>query len=368
MSKTTANLGYIFYREYYQKIEDPEKHQNKKQKEDYEKVLNIYNQKLFGAKLDNFTGDAWPAYDLEDLAGYFKFELQTTYPGLFIGAGVSHETGAQGEIKLGFQFDPSTGLPVIPGSSIKGCLRHYLTQMLNAAKQYPSETATYLSDASGLALTGENIIPWLDTFIKTTFEGPDHPYKRDVFFDAFPFSSENTKSAFLGPDFITPHGNNPLKNPIPVQFMKILPGVSIRFTFRLESFSFQDLTLSEEAKSRLFEKLLKDWGIGAKSRSGYGRLVPFKKNLKQVNQKPQSSHKPGRSTRSFSDYTVGEEIDCKVIGYEKNRLILELQTKEKNSRKRTVKDIRDFPLGTSVKIKITSLITDHKDFNFELVQ
>ena len=52
-----------------------------------------------------------------------SFELTTTYPGLVLGTGYSHETGTEGEFKLGFYFDWTTGLPVIPGSSVKGILR-----------------------------------------------------------------------------------------------------------------------------------------------------------------------------------------------------------------------------------------------------
>ena len=34
-----------------------------------------------------------------------------------------HETNNQGELKLGFFFDHTSGLPMLPGSSVKGAIR-----------------------------------------------------------------------------------------------------------------------------------------------------------------------------------------------------------------------------------------------------
>lgn len=50
---------------------------------------------------------------------YFK----TTYPGLIVGTGYSHILKEKEEFKLSLEFDYTTGLPVINGSSIKGMLR-----------------------------------------------------------------------------------------------------------------------------------------------------------------------------------------------------------------------------------------------------
>src|SRR5690606_9438219 len=52
-----------------------------------------------------------------------RWELYTTYPGLLIGSGYQHESGGENEFKIGFFFDYTTGLPQIPGSSVKGVLR-----------------------------------------------------------------------------------------------------------------------------------------------------------------------------------------------------------------------------------------------------
>lgn len=75
----------------------------------------------------------------------FQVELTTSYPGLITGIGVNHQTtlkwmmddkNEEGgkpvqipEFKLGITFDHTTGLPIIPGSSIKGVLRSFFPVM-----------------------------------------------------------------------------------------------------------------------------------------------------------------------------------------------------------------------------------------------
>ena len=53
------------------------------------------------------------------------FSCYISYPGLITGTGIAHETGIQGEFKLGLHFDYTYGMPVIYGSSVKGVLRNY---------------------------------------------------------------------------------------------------------------------------------------------------------------------------------------------------------------------------------------------------
>ena len=52
--------------------------------------------------------------------GIRTFKMKTTYPGVLIGTGNSHSAGAKGEMELGFTFDYVTGVPYLPGSSLKG--------------------------------------------------------------------------------------------------------------------------------------------------------------------------------------------------------------------------------------------------------
>ncbi len=89
------------------------------------------------------------------------------------------------------------------------------------------------------------------------------PYKRDVFFDAFPKC--DGKRLFAA-DNITPHPS-PFADPVPISFLKIRPDVEFRFFF-----SLHDGILTRRQKLLLFYKILCDRGIGAKTNLGYGRF------------------------------------------------------------------------------------------------
>lgn len=103
------------------------------------------------------------------------------------------------------------------------------------------------------------------------FEGKEEdgnqlsPYSRDIFFDAIPVAGDSEGKLFEK-DYITPH-KQPLKDPLPICFMKIRSKVKFHFFFRL-----QDGILSKERKLALIKYLLCNNGIGAKTNVGYGQL------------------------------------------------------------------------------------------------
>lgn len=175
--------------------------------------------------------------------GREKLRFNTTYPGLLIGSGYMHELkDIEGQLILGFHFDYTSGLPCIPASSIKGVLR-------SAFKHKP-----YIQEC----LTKENIN--IEALEDEIFEG------KDIFFDGF-ISKSVEGGYLLDDDFITPHKDNPLKNPIPLRFIKIRPNVEFTFQFKLK-----DGILTKEQKLLLFDQILQDLGIGAKTNVGYGQL------------------------------------------------------------------------------------------------
>jgi CRISPR-associated protein Cmr6 len=218
-----------------------------------------------------------------------KILLKTTYPGLILGTGYGHETGMQGEMKLGFFFDYTTGLPVIPGSSVKGKLRsvfpHFKTKANNPFEidqsdkhfELKKQKAKYIRILLGKDDSWNDIpIHKLELAI---FEGVDLaksngaatleylPMRQhDVFHDAF--VSEVSKTLFEF-DSITPHTKGPLKNPIPIAFMKIAPNVTFQFNFDLKS---NNALLEPNLKIDLFTKILEQQGIGAKTNVGYGQF------------------------------------------------------------------------------------------------
>ncbi|MDP2061065.1 MAG: type III-B CRISPR module RAMP protein Cmr6, partial [Flavobacteriaceae bacterium] len=219
----TGNIGLWFYRSFFNEYFKPET-----PPESNEKVFAPWLKKQvdpvinsnWGVYKENFESDEMNTFP------YSKFQLKTIYPGLVCGIGYEHELGFTNEFKLGFSFDHTTGLPYIPGSSVKGTLRSafkhkgYPKSILedwieaikkpNSGKSCPNE----LKDMSDELQIVVDQTDWqkLENHI---FEGkyysdgePIGSYKTDVFFDAF-ISSTSIANAgkFLADDYITCHQN-----------------------------------------------------------------------------------------------------------------------------------------------------------------
>ena len=196
-------------------------------------------------------------------------ELKIQYPGLVTGIGITHEAKIEGEFKLGVHFDWTYGMPVIYGSSVKGVLR--------------SAFKDGYVDAGMIAKVNKenpsiNIPEWVGKpenrgdIIDEIFEGGKKSiYERDIFFDAV-IKHADPKGRILCSDSITPHGENPLKNPIPITFMKIAPGCTLEFRFKLVTSNIDGKEFNAEQKKALFKEILKTVGVGAKTNVGYGQL------------------------------------------------------------------------------------------------
>ena len=97
-------------------------------------------------------------------------------------------------------------------------------------------------------------------------------YNRDIFFDAVITEADN-KGRILCSDSITPHGDNPLKNPVPLTFMKIAAGCTMEFRFKLvDTVDKNGVIFNKNDKEKLFEEILKTVGVGAKTNVGYGQF------------------------------------------------------------------------------------------------
>lgn len=195
--------------------------------------------------------------------------LKTTYPGLIIGAGYNHPAGETEEDKssdfqLGFYFDHTTGMPVIPGSTVKGILKSVFPQK-GEGEEIKREKLQYINGLLN-SNTGKGILLNEDNWERLFDKG-------NIFFDAY-ISGIPSDGKVFAEDYITPHTKGPFKNPVPLRFLKIAPDVTFTFQFKLKDSCFennQKITCDEKLK--LFKKILLDFGIGAKRNVGYGNLV-----------------------------------------------------------------------------------------------
>ena len=185
------------------------------------------------------------------------------YPGILVGTGYDHEAGAisgssNSEIKTGFSLDYVTGLPYIPGSTVKGVLR-------SAFQKHSAYIAELLS-------CDERTVENLELAF---FE-----YGKDVFLDAFPVKAD-PDGKLLGNEYITPHkASDPRYDGLtginPIHMLKVRPGVIVLFRFILQDsvveLGGQQYLIKAQTKLALFEKILEEYGIGSKTNTGVGRL------------------------------------------------------------------------------------------------
>ena len=111
------NINLIFNKLYYEQLAPG----NSKQ---FEEDVKKKNEMIFLQKFKD--SDFSACQELEEHFGesFKKFRLKTDYPGLLIGTGNPHGSGAvASDIKCGFSFSYVTGQPYLPSSGVKGILR-----------------------------------------------------------------------------------------------------------------------------------------------------------------------------------------------------------------------------------------------------
>jgi CRISPR-associated protein Cmr6 len=295
------NLKHFYYRGYFDgriKLSQPKKDSDARKKNDEvnEKAFRLKNAALTDTKnVSPYAPDQLKKY----IGGLEEIVLEVQNPGLLPGIGYPHEVGYAGELKLGFGFDHVTGLPVLPGSSVKGILRSVFPQYKYEAEKpgdiverddFQFEQARYvvgLLRTLGLEVPADSeanrreIEALAHAFELSVFCGWDFSqvnapkrspmYRHDVFFDALPLRF-NAQKQLLGRDALTPHTSGPLKNPIPLPFLKVMPGVAFGFYFRLQDTVIGALKITAAHKRKIFSDILCMVGAGAKTNVGYGQF------------------------------------------------------------------------------------------------
>ena len=201
-----------------------------------------------------------------------EFSLEVSYPGLITGIGIDHEAGVESEFKLGIHMDYTSGLPVIYGSSVKGVLREAfryenLFETLDLVLPENKNEIDALKDK----FAQKNIAEWEKIIFgddKSNDKDPRSVYQRDIFFDAI-VCKANADERILAADALAPHNESPLKNPVPITFVKIAPGCRLQYRFHLKDSD----EVSADDKALLFKYILMAFGVGAKTNVGYGQLT-----------------------------------------------------------------------------------------------
>jgi CRISPR-associated protein Cmr6 len=291
---TAPNMGLLFYKSLYSEVIKKSKNIlqltnegnieklifkiDEKKSEFIDLYMDLYNKPIKEYKIRSNIPEA------------NSFTLYTTYPGLLIGSGYTHNTNTTGDATIGFYFDHTTGLPTIPGSSVKGILRSLfeidiIEDRKGNKKEVTGEKSvkaiTFILKEVAANTKEDKIKTEIDIIIKSLTDENLEKFKielfgnndetgADVFYDAAINIEKTTKTKFIGNDSITPHGDNPLKNPTPLQFLKVLPNIGFLFNLKIkESIVFN---LSVCAKLEFYKTILLTIGAGAKTNVGYGQL------------------------------------------------------------------------------------------------
>ena len=169
------------------------------------------------------------------------------------------------------------GIPYIPGSALKGVLRHWWLQ-----EDFDNKEDKALKDENFLALFG----------------GPKLRGKVQ-FLDAYPNSNVRFATDIMNPHYSNYYGGTKpptdSQNPVPINFLTV-EQTAFRFAFLAE-----DQRLLDKLKIR-FEDALELKGIGAKTAVGYGYFRDFKEmDIIQKEIERQRESERLRSEGAFSD-------------------------------------------------------------------
>ena len=215
--------------------------------------------------------------DVLEVLGYADYSvvnMRVQTPGLLIGSGLAHGLpGSEEDVKTGLQFDYTSGLPVIPGSSVKGVIRSAFPTIVADAEKlnYIKSLIADIPEFSSLVLEDNDILELGNQMFN----------HGDIFADAL-LVGYGTRMKQHGPvkqvlteDYITPHTGGPLAQPIPIKIVKVAPGVTFAFCFKFNVTKIGSKEVTAEMKESLCTAILQDLGIGAKTNVGYGVLKKF---------------------------------------------------------------------------------------------
>jgi CRISPR-associated protein Cmr6 len=146
---------------------------------------------------------------------------------------------------MGLQLHPLYGVPFLPSSAIKGMLAHYAEEE-NHDRGVRKSIFGLLDQRGGTIFFDAFCLPGAAVYFEEDVINPHYPkYYRD--------------GVSAPADYC---------DPIPVKFVAIAGGVKFKFRYAAQA--------SDEPKLKQWlQEALKDYGIGAKTRVGYGRFSSF---------------------------------------------------------------------------------------------
>jgi len=302
------NLGWLYYKEMYAKGNDRDHI-----KKSFENLLKVNAKDESLELLQSFT-------------------LRTTYPGLIIGSGYTHGISNDEDSKMGFYFDFTSGLPTLPGSSIKGVLRSlfgYGKKALHKEQKHTFIRTLLKKEQLDVEKLAEEI------FDGVRDNKPISIYERDKFYEA---RILNTSGGILQEDYIAPH-KEALKNPVPLKIIKVRGGTTFEFSFELHDSNIDGVNVSADEKLTLFFELLQYHGMGAKTNVGYGQF----------------------EAKESTKLEAERKLKLDAINKEQERKQQEREAQQKEAKLQEALESADTP-AKKIELAIESM-TDNKDIH-----
>lgn len=220
--------------------------QNSAQKNQWLRTLLSNN--VIDTNLSMHAYRRWHAMTIA--AGAQHFHAKTDW---HLAQGLSNETVLETNLTL----HPLYGLPLIPGSALKGLCRNYVTGEI-------SEHISKNSDED-------------DEIIRRIFGSPDQS-GTVIFFDALPVEGKATFALDIinvhYPDYYS-KGKAPINDqrPNPLLFLTVADTI---FAFALAPRNLKRAEQRDDVivASQWLQEALQEWGIGGKTSAGYGYFTP----------------------------------------------------------------------------------------------
>lgn len=274
--RISYNFSYFYYNRFMINTEYPD-------------IVGIKSYKTIEDYFDNKPLTLVPI-DLPDNNINLKFNTEVLYPGLLIGIGntnlfiMEKESVTNEKFKcLGFTLDYVTGMPYIPGSAVKGLLWSvfreksiFVEKWLLDEKICTNSDVFKTVDKLKEYLFGYKVSNHYVSNEEITDSDNTH-YCRNVYYDAVIVKSKDNND-FLDQDNICPHKlkdkGKIVKNPI--RFLRVTPGTEFEFRFKINNKIATEMEkttgVSLELLEKLFKSIIRNFGIGAKTNLGYGRM------------------------------------------------------------------------------------------------
>lgn len=207
--------------------------------------------------------------------------------------------GSENVLETGLRLHHTYGAPIIPGSALKGLASHYCHDVWGQRRNASAPDENLLFRRRGKH--------------HSLLFGATEDGGVITFHDAWIVPQSLTDGA-LRLDVMTPHhpkwqtkeaSPTDFDSPVPVSFLSVAGTFDLRLSWSGPAGTPQD---QAEAWTRLAMQLLQEalaeWGVGGKTSSGYGRLVPAdsvsnnRQSTPAVSTKPKVLPKPGEKVEA----------------------------------------------------------------------